>query len=92
MASEQRQSCSGLEVQWRTRVRNAFASYRHASDHYKQMVQELRQNPCKERYAVSTASRAEAWARAELERTVCIYAALVIDGKTPPPDDEQMLF
>ena len=91
MAPTQAQSRLELLEEWSKRVRDAVISYRHASDHHKEMIREVKEMLSEERYAVSKARRAEAWARTELERTVRIYAALMMEGKTPPPDDDDKL-
>lgn len=80
-----------LEEEWSRRLREALTVYRQASDHHQEMIKELKQALSEERYAVSRARRAEAWARSELKRTVCIYAALVVDGKAPPPGEDERL-
>jgi len=76
-------------------MKDARAVFLQVCDQRRRLAEQVNQNlfaAADGSLALAKATRAEAWALQEVERTTRIYEDLVSKGKTPPQDeDEQTL-
>jgi hypothetical protein len=76
-------------------MKDACAVYLQVCDQRRRLAEQVNQKvfaAADGSLALAKATRTEAWALQELERTTRIYKDLVSNGKTPPQDeDEQTL-